>query len=211
MGLRLLKWYDSARSVQIILATNNDHKVRELLALFAGLPFVWRSLKDYPQVVMPEESGDTFEENAFAKARAVAESTGLWALADDSGLCVDALGGAPGVRSSRYAGDEGNASHNIEKLLAAMKDVPIGKRGASFVCTMALVGPRSETRVVEGRCDGEITFSPRGEGGFGYDPVFMIPKLGKTFAELTEDEKNRVSHRASAAVSMREILSSFPA
>ena len=150
-----------------------------------------------------EENGTTFEENAVIKAEAVSRATGLPALADDSGLSVDALDGAPGVYSARYAGDHGNDQANNDLLLKNMEGVT--NRACRFVCAMALALPGEETRVLRGECPGELLHQRAGEGGFGYDPLFRY-HTGKTFAEMTEKEKNAVSHRAAAAAKMRGVL-----
>lgn len=190
----------------IVLATANPHKLAELRELLTAVSVRWKSLADVPTLTMPEETGDTFAENARIKAEAVARATGQWALADDSGLCVDALGGAPGVLSARYAGTPTDAVRNIRKLLAAMRAVPAAARTASFQCVMALAGPDGSVHCAEGRCAGQITMAPKGHGGFGYDPVFWLESPRKTMAELTPAEKHRISHRAHAAARMREIL-----
>ena len=152
-----------------------------------------------------DENGETFEENAVIKAQAVARATGLCALADDSGLAVDALGGAPGVHSARYAGQHGDDAANNALLIENMKDVAAEDRTAQFVCAMALALPNGETHTVQGACPGVITYAPRGEGGFGYDPYFEYVS-GETFSEMPEEEKNRVSHRALAMRAMLPYL-----
>ncbi|MBI4365471.1 MAG: XTP/dITP diphosphatase [Deltaproteobacteria bacterium] len=189
-------------SSSIVLATANRHKIEEMVVLFSALPWRFVSLADYPAVVLPAEIGATFRANARLKAEAVSRATGCPALADDSGLCVDALGGGPGVRSARYAGAEGNATANIAKLLAALRATPPAARRAHFVCVMALASPDGKITFTEGRCDGMIAEAPRGAGGFGYDPVFYLPLYGCTMAELPAEEKNRISHRARAAKEM---------
>lgn len=192
--------------MKLILATKNVHKVDELKALLAGLDFSVSSLADYPEIPDVAEDGDSFRENALKKARAVHRITGEWTLADDSGLVVDALAGAPGIYSSRFAGREKDYKANNEKLLSEMADVPDGKRQAVFVCVMALVGPGGEEHVVEGRCSGEIIRGYRGDSGFGYDPLFFIPELGLTMAELPMERKNLVSHRGRALAGIKEVL-----
>lgn len=193
----------------VVLATANPHKLVELRELLAGVSVCWQSLADVPALTMPEETGGTFAENARIKAEAVARATGHWALADDSGLCVDALGGAPGVLSARYAGTPTDAARNIAKLMTAMRAVPVAARTASFCCVMALAGPDGSVHCAEGRCAGTIAMAPQGHGGFGYDPVFWVEAHRKTMAELTPAEKHRISHRAHAALLMREILARF--
>lgn len=190
----------------LVLATANPHKLAELRELFAGIEVTWHSLADYPALVMPEETGSTFAENARIKAVAVARATDAWALADDSGLCVDALGEAPGIFSARYAGMPTDAARNINKLLAALHAVSSAARTASFRCVMALAGPDGQVHCAKGRCEGRIATAPKGRGGFGYDPVFWLPSHRKTMAELTPAEKRATSHRARAAARMREII-----
>ena len=154
-----------------------------------------------------DEPWDTFEENAAHKARAAAKAMSAWALADDSGLEVDALRGAPGVRSARYAGEPKDDGRNNAKLLDALRDVPEDRRSARFRCVLALASPDGEVRSAAGACEGTVGFEPRGGGGFGYDPLFIVEGLGgKTMAELTADEKNRISHRARAYAALRGLL-----
>ena len=192
--------------MEIVLATRNEGKVKELRAMLSGLDFVVTSLADHPEVPEIVEDGGTFLENARKKARAVVEITGRMALADDSGLAVDALGGLPGVNSARYAGTQGDYKANNEKLLREMADVPDGERSAAFVCTMVLARPGGEEWDVEGRCEGRIIREYRGSGGFGYDPLFYVPAEGLTMAELPMGRKNEISHRGKALAQMKEIL-----
>ena len=156
---------------------------------------------------MPEETGSTFAENAALKARSLAKQTGEWSLADDSGLCVEALGGAPGVRSARYAGEGAGDAANNAALLDALKDVPDAGRGARFVCALALSSPRGEVEFFEGTCEGTILRAPRGGGGFGYDPLFFDPVLQRTFAEASPARKLSRSHRGKALEALRGALS----
>ena len=186
----------------IVVATGNAHKLKELGDIFGGMVELV-SMKDAGFRGDIVEDGDTFEANAAIKAEAVARVTGLPALADDSGLSVDALGGAPGVYSARYAGDHGDDQANNDLLLKNMANET--NRTCRFVCAMALALPGEETRVVRGECVGELLHERAGEGGFGYDPLFMY-KTGKTFAEMTEKEKNAVSHRAVASEKIREVI-----
>ncbi|MBI3944605.1 MAG: XTP/dITP diphosphatase [Armatimonadetes bacterium] len=190
----------------LVLATRNAYKVGELRALLADLPVAIRSLADYPAVPDVPETGATFAENAALKARAVAAATGHLALADDSGLVVDALGGAPGIRSSRFAGPGATDRDRVDRVLALMKDVPEERRAARFVAAVAVAAPGGEARTVVAACEGRIAFAPRGEHGFGYDPIFLIPDRGLTMAELPPEEKNRISHRAQAIARAREAL-----
>jgi XTP/dITP diphosphohydrolase len=187
---------------RLLFATGNAGKLRELEAMLEGHAVVVSS-KEFPKVKAPEETGQTFVENARLKAMHYARATGLISLADDSGLCVDALGGRPGVHSARYA--HGTDADRVAKLLLELSSVP-APRAASFVCALALASPGGALRVEVGECKGEIVASPRGSSGFGYDPVFYIPALGKTFAELTLEEKGTVSHRAAAMARMRPHL-----
>lgn len=183
----------------LILATNNAGKVRELSEIMrkAKLDITVRGLMDYPGYQVPEENGDSFGENARIKAVAAAEALGEVALADDSGLCVDALGGAPGVYSARFAGQGHDDDANIKKLLERMKDVPDGQRQARFVCSLCLAFPNGDFFVAEGDCVGTIARERRGKNGFGYDPVFLLPD-GRMMAELSGTEKNLISHRGAA-------------
>ncbi len=184
--------------MEFLLATRNKNKIREIVECLKSLTIVVRSLQDFPDAPDVKEDGSTFEENAVKKAVERAKYTGLLTLADDSGLVVDALGGAPGVRSSRYAGENATDFQNNTKLLEAMKDVVYTDRRAAFVCCMALADTNGLIRTVTGRCDGEILTAPRGRRGFGYDPLFVKLEYNKTFAELPLELKNRISHRAMA-------------
>ena len=191
---------------KIILATGNLHKVEEITALLEGLPFIVTSLEEYPQVVMPEEDRDTFTGNAAKKAEAVSRVTGEIALADDSGLEVEALNGRPGVLSARYAGENGNDEANNKLLLSELKDIPPEKRRAKFTCATAVAVPGDQTYIVEESCSGLITTGLRGGGGFGYDPLFYFEPAGLTFAEMPAEEKNKISHRGKALRRMRELM-----
>jgi len=190
----------------MIFATRNKGKLRELTALLAGLDIQVESLADYwdaPDVI---EDGATFHDNAVKKARAAAAFTGCTAIADDSGLMVDALSGRPGVFSSRYASEDATDEDNIEKLLSELDGMPREERGAAFRCVLVMCQPDGNYEAFEGIWSGEIADAPAGEGGFGYDPVFIIPEYGKTVAELPMDVKNRFSHRATAFRKLRERL-----
>lgn len=191
----------------LMLATGSSGKVAELSALLALHPVLagisLLTPRDWPHPLPDvEETGATFEENALLKARALAGATGLPALADDSGLCVDALGGAPGVYSARWAGPDADDARRNEKLLARLAGVPSPQRAARFICAVALALPDGAAHTAEGACEGEILEAPRGEGGFGYDPLFLLPDLGCTMAELTSDRKNARSHRARAVAGL---------
>ncbi len=190
----------------VVFASRNRGKIREIRALLEGLPIALRSLDDFPNAPDVEEDGDTFLDNALKKALAVSRHTGHAALADDSGLTVDALDGAPGVHSARYAGENADDGRNIEKLLREMKDVPEKGRGAAFRCVLVLCEPDGSCESFEGAWEGRIAEAPDGDGGFGYDPVFYLPGLGKTVARLSLEEKNRLSHRARAMERLREAL-----
>ncbi len=180
----------------LVLATNNENKVKEFERLTSDFAIEIKSLADFGPLPPVVEDGETFEENAYKKAHHVARVLGLPAIADDSGLVVNALGGAPGVYSARYAGSEATDDDNIDKLLSEMKNV--SDRRAYFHCVLSIAVPSGPALTYEGRCDGIITEKRQGTGGFGYDPVFLCDTFQKTFAELTMDEKNKVSHRGLA-------------
>lgn len=182
----------------LVIATFNPHKLIEIQAILPPLPLVLKALSGFPGAEPAEEDGATLEENAARKALAAARFTGHWALADDTGLEVDALGGEPGVRSARYAGEKATAAENNAKLLSSLEGLPSGKRSARFACVTALASPSGELRTSRGTLEGRITSAARGAQGFGYDPLFEVSGGARTLAELTEAEKNRVSHRALA-------------
>ena len=191
---------------EILLATRNSDKVRELAALLGDLGIQIRTLADFPTAPEVEEDGETCEANALKKARAIASATGLLSVADDTGLEVDALGGRPGVFAARYAGEGATYEDNCRKLIKELYGVPQARRTARFVTVAALAMPRGETRVATGTLVGIIAEASVGMQGFGYDPVFFVPELGRTLAELTAEEKNRISHRAKAFRAMADIL-----
>jgi XTP/dITP diphosphohydrolase len=193
----------------LVVASGNAGKLRELGILLQHVELTLRSIAEYPGAPLVEESGATYRENALIKALAAARHTGLAALADDSGIEVDALGGAPGVRSARFAGEPGDDRRNVAKLLRRMRGVPVGDRGARFVCAIVVAKPDGRSLSVEGRCEGEIAFEPTGERGFGYDPIFFIPSLRLTLAQVSEKEKNRISHRAKACAELGSRLLPF--
>lgn len=183
----------------LLIATRNRGKVLEIAQLLSGLPVNARSLADFSHVAEVEETGATFEENATLKARFYAEETGLPTLADDSGLEVEALGGAPGIYSARYAGPHATDAERISLLLEELSATGDSGRRARFVCALAFVRPGEENvRLFRGICAGRIASEPRGEGGFGYDPVFIPEGYGQTFGELSAEIKNQLSHRAHA-------------
>ena len=183
---------------KIVLATRNAGKVRELTRMLASHDVEVLSMDSFPDVPDIPETGDTFEENALLKACEVSRLTGLVAVADDSGLEVDALDGAPGVYSARYAGEDATDEKNVEKLLQALSSVPESERTARFVCVMAACSPDGEQITARGEWNGTIIDSPRGHNGFGYDPIFVDPELEQTNAELDPDVKNARSHRGKA-------------
>jgi len=183
---------------EIIIATKNPGKAREFKRLFDDQEFVLKTLLDLPEFPEIRETGKTFEENATIKAHAVMEHFNLPTIADDSGLQVDALFGQPGVRSARYAGDHNDAANNA-KLLSQLGGIPKEKRTARFVSTLVFANPKNDKDlIVEGEVKGLIGTLPKGDDGFGYDPLFFVPELGKTMAELTMDQKNQISHRGHA-------------
>jgi XTP/dITP diphosphohydrolase len=190
----------------LLLATANKGKIREYRSLLSGIPYRLITPADLGITVEVVETGQTFEENATVKATAFAGASGRLTLADDSGLEVDALGGEPGPRSRRYAGEHASDAERIAYLLSRLGAVPESDRAACFRCVIAVAAPAGPVMLFSGECHGIIISTPRGEHGFGYDPVFYLPELGKTMAELTFEEKNRVSHRARAADKVREWL-----
>ncbi len=194
--------------MKLVLATRNRGKIKEFLELLKGLDIDILTLDDFPHVELPPETGGSFKENALLKARTVAPGTGLPALSDDSGLEVQGLGGRPGIRSSRYAGDNATDEENIKKLLGELKRFPAGspERRARFRCVIALVTPEGREKTFEGTLEGVIALKPSGSRGFGYDPVFYIPEEKRTAAELTPEEKNRISHRAKALGKLKKWL-----
>ncbi len=196
--------------IQIVTATKNAGKAKEFEKLLANLPFNLRSLKDFPDSVEPAETGMTFIENAVLKARYYAMHTGIWALADDSGLEVEALDGAPGVLSARYAGENASDAEKINKLLMEITESGKESRRARFVCAIAIVDAQGKTiYMAEGVCTGEITDAPRGARGFGYDPVFVPDGFSQTFGELPDDIKQQISHRAHASEKIIQYLRGF--
>ena len=191
---------------ELVLATRNRHKVIELVALLGDLDIKIRTLDEFPGAPEVVEDGDTCEANAVKKARAIAEFTGLSAVADDTGLEVDALDGRPGIYAARYAGEDATYEDNCRKLLRELMGVPREQRTARFLTVAAIALPSGEIRVAQGTLDGVIAEEASGTLGFGYDPVFLIPELGKTLAQLSANEKNRISHRAKAFTQARDLL-----
>ncbi|HEX3031234.1 MAG TPA: XTP/dITP diphosphatase [Bacillota bacterium] len=192
--------------MKIILATNNKGKVNELRELLAGLPFEILSLADFPHLPEVVENGETFADNAAKKAKEVALATGLLALADDSGLEVDYLQGAPGVHSARFAGPQRSDQDNNAKLLHLLQHLPLEERTARFRCVIALAQPDGTIELADGSCEGKIGLTPEGAGGFGYDPLFYLPEYGCTFAQLDLKAKNQISHRGRALQKVRQRL-----
>ena len=188
----------------LILATRNEGKIAEFKELLSGFQIEIKSLKDFGPIPPVVEDGKTFEENAYKKAHLTAKVIGFPAIADDSGLLVEALGGEPGVHSARYAGEGASDEENNQKLLKAMEG--IDNRKAKFLCVIAIAVPSGPALTYEGRCEGEIALEPRGENGFGYDSIFYYPPLKKTFAQISAEQKNKISHRGRA---MRELRGEF--
>ena len=195
---------------RLLVATRNEGKLRELSDLLGNVPFDLVSLADVGIDVDVEETGRTFEDNAVLKAETYSDLSGMLTLADDSGLEVDALGGEPGVRSARYAGPDATDADRIKLLLKNLKSTPEASLDAKFTCVIAIASPEQETRLFPGSCQGRIIREPRGENGFGYDPVFLFPDLGLTMAELTSEQKNEVSHRALAVNKAANALAREP-
>jgi XTP/dITP diphosphohydrolase len=195
----------SSRRV-LVLATLNPAKGRELVALLGDVPFEIRLLADVPGARLPDETGATYADNALVKARTAAALTGSLSLGDDSGLEVDALGGEPGLYTARFGGPGLDDRGRWQLLLERVRDVPPARRTARFRCVIALASPARAENVVEGVAEGVIAEAPRGSHGFGYDPVFFYPPLGRTFAELSDEEKARVSHRGLALAAVRRLL-----
>ena len=182
--------------MRFVLATHNPGKLREMGEILKDFGIEVVSPRDLGITVDVEETGTTFAENAMLKAKAICKAANLPAIADDSGLCVDALGGAPGVYSARYGGEGLDDKGRYLLLLSSLRGAPT--RAAHFACAVACAFPNGDTLTAEGRCDGSIAYAPLGEGGFGYDPVFLLPGTGKTFGQLTQEEKSAVSHRGRA-------------
>ena len=193
---------------KIVIATNNSHKISEFRSCFLqkGIGFELVTIKEAGFAGEIIEDADSFEGNAYIKAKTLCDHTGMIAIADDSGLVVDALGGAPGVYSARYAGEGATDMQNIEKLLHELKDVPADEKTARFVCAICVCRPDGERLFVSGSSEGIIIDELRGDGRFGYDPVFLYPPMNKTFAEMSSEEKNSVSHRGRAIESLLESI-----
>jgi XTP/dITP diphosphohydrolase len=194
---------------RIVLATRNAHKIRELERICADWPVEWVTVEDHDAADFPdvEETADTYLENAALKARAVAAAIGIPALADDSGIEVDALGGRPGVRSARYAGEGATDEQNLREMIRAIRGIPGGGRTARYRCFAVLSTPDGDLTSADGTCEGTLETSPRGSGGFGYDPIFVPAGWDDTMAELTPEQKDRISHRGRAFRALRAQLS----
>jgi XTP/dITP diphosphohydrolase len=195
--------------MEVIVATRNKGKLREFRDALKGLNLRIYGLNDFSDVPEVEEDGRSFTENALKKARFYARVFGKLTLADDSGLEVDSLRGQPGVHSARYAGERASSQKNNRKLLREMRGVPISKRGARFKCVIAVKSPAGREVLAEGSCRGRIGFKERGRKGFGYDPLFILPRDGRTMAELSLEAKNRISHRGKALRKIRKIIKTF--
>lgn len=194
--------------MKIILASHNPHKVEEMKSVLRDLSVEIITLDDYPEVGDIEETGETLKENALIKARTVNRLTGLPAIGDDTGLEVDSLNGGPGVYSARYAGEDATYEDNVNKLLTEMSDISKNKRTARFRTVAAFVDGETEL-TSEGKIEGMITFEPKGRYGFGYDPLFFISEMNCTFAELSTEEKNKISHRGHALQNLHKQLSAY--
>jgi len=193
----------------LLIATANPHKLDEFRAIFSDLPYQLLSLNDVQLSMNVEETGITFQENSELKALAYARASGLLSLADDSGLEIDALGGAPGVYSARFGGENMSYSERFRLIFEHLRGLPLEQRTARFRCVITIAEPSGYHRSVEGIIEGLIT-APRGENGFGYDPIFLVPELGKTTAEISPEHKNRISHRGQAARHARVLLGDWP-
>ncbi|MGA2090913.1 MAG: XTP/dITP diphosphatase [Endomicrobiales bacterium] len=191
----------------LILATANKHKVTEIASILSGMKLTVKAASDFPGVPEVIEDGDTLEKNAIKKARTIALYLKQWALADDTGLEVDFLDGAPGVYSARWAGPGCSYDDNNKKLLALLAGVPLPQRSAQFKCVIALSDPEGKTWTVEGSIHGYIAEKPAGDKGFGYDPIFMVPEYHQSFAQLSEDLKNKISHRGKALEKVKPLIS----
>jgi len=192
--------------MELVLATKNKDKIKEIRHILRGLKMKILSIENYPDLPEVREDGETLRDNAIKKAVTIAGYTGKWALADDTGLAVTALNGAPGIYSARFAGPGCKYIDNNKKLLRLLGDLPKKKRQAQFKCVMALATPRGTAHTVSGVINGYIGTGMKGKRGFGYDPVFMVPEYGKTFAQLGLPTKNKISHRAKALEKMKKVI-----
>lgn len=194
---------------KLVIASRNEKKKRELLQIIGDLDLEVATLNDFPEAPEVEEDGLTFHENAVKKAREIAQFTGCMSLADDSGLDVDALGGLPGVHSARFAGEPSDDERNNQKLLKMLEGVPAQERTARFRCVIAIAFPDGRVETTEGTCEGRVGFAPKGSAGFGYDPLFIPDGFDMTFAELSPEVKNSISHRGKALQKALEMLKSI--
>ena len=194
----------------LLLATTNRHKIEEYRAIFADLPFQLLSLSDISLDMDVEETGTTFQQNAELKALAYAHASGMLVLADDSGIEIDALGGQPGIYSARFLGPNVSYAERFRVILERLQGLPIAQRTARFRCVITIAEPSEVHRSVEGTVEGIIADAPRGEHGFGYDPLFLVPEYGKTMAEMQPELKHRISHRGRAAALARILLEIWP-
>lgn len=194
---------------EVIIATKNPGKAREFEHIFASRGIEVKTLLDFPEIPEVEETGTTFEENAILKAEAVSRALNRMVIGDDSGLMIDALEGRPGIYSARYAGEQKNDQNNTNKVLSELENVPEEKRTARFYCALAVAVPGQKPITVSGTCEGRILEEQRGTNGFGYDPVFYVPEKGLAMAELSSDEKNKISHRANALKKLDAVLDSI--
>ena len=196
--------------IDLVIGTKNSNKVSEIKKILDGLPLRVLSLKDgkwdVPDVV---EDGETFSDNAIKKVKAIYDITNTLTMADDSGIMVDVLDGKPGVYSARFSGETATDKENNDKLMKLMKDVPLDKRGAQFVCLIAIIGKDNNIKTVEGICRGKIAFTEKGDSGFGYDPLFIPDGYNETFAELGMEIKNKISHRSRALNKLKEVIGEY--
>lgn len=198
------------KNSELFIATKNTGKIREIEDLLAALPIKLRNAGEFAEIVEPEETGATFAENAILKAKYYAEKTGLWSLADDSGLEVEALDGRPGVFSARYAGEDATNAEKIAKILFELRQTDERSRLARFVCSMAVADENGEVQfLTDGVCQGKIAFSPKGNRGFGYDPIFVPAGFSETFGELSDEIKGKISHRGRAIEKIIKYLRDF--
>ncbi len=195
--------------MDIVIATSNQNKLKEFKALLKDYAVTILSLKDFPHIPAIVEDGESFYENALKKATTVARHSGELTIADDSGIEVDALGGRPGIYSSRFAGENATDEENNDKLLKELKGVPPDKRGACFKCVLVVTTPEGKTDFVEGECRGVIIDEFKGNYGFGYDPLFLVPEYNKTFSEISPEEKNKISHRSRALHKLLKLLPDY--
>ncbi len=196
--------------IELLIASKNPGKIKEFRQLLSDFQIILHSANEFEEIPEPEETGETFADNAILKARYYAEKTGLISLADDSGLAVDALNGAPGVFSARYAGVDATNAERIDKLLNELGETPIEKRSARFVCAMAIATPTGKIlNLVEGICEGTISFQSVGTNGFGYDPIFIPNEFSQSFGELSDEIKHKISHRGQAIAKIIKFLHDF--